>query len=78
MALIDKDEAVVAVRELFKANPTRAIRAMYAIRELEEVEAIPKETVRAALEKADENAYELGDYALGYGAAVEHIREKLL
>lgn len=78
MALIDKDEAVVAVRDALKVNPTRAIRAMHVIRGLEEVEAIPKETVRAVLKEEEENAHDLGDYALGYGAAVEHIREKLL
>ena len=78
MALIDKDAAIVTVLELFKKYPTRAIRAMYAINELEEVEAIPKETVKAVLDKADENAYDMGGYALGYGAAVEHIREELL
>lgn len=78
MALIDKDAAVVAVRDALKPNTTRAIRGMYAIKQLEEVEAIPKKTVEAVLDKADENAYDLGDCALGYGAAVEHIREKLL
>lgn len=78
MALIDKDAAVVAVREPFKKYPTSAIRAMYAIKQLEEVEAIPKETVRAVLEEADEKAYDLGYYSLGFGAAVEYIREKLL
>ena len=55
MALIDKDEAVVAVRELFKANPTRAIRAMYAIRELEEVEAIPVEWIENYIKKLQES-----------------------
>lgn len=78
MALIDKDEVVVAVRDATKRIPSMAIRAMYAINELEEVEAIPKETVKAVLDKADENAYDLGDCALGCGAAVEHIREELL
>lgn len=40
MALIDKDAAVVAVRDAFKPNTTRAIRAMHVIRELEEVEPL--------------------------------------
>lgn len=78
MPLIEKENAKIAVRDATKRLPTMAIRAMYAINELEEVEAIPKKTVKAVLDKEDENAYDLGDYALGYGAAVEHIREKLL
>lgn len=40
MGLIDKDAAVVAVRDAFKPNTTRAIRGMYAIKQLEEVEPL--------------------------------------
>jgi hypothetical protein len=49
MALIDKDEAVVAVRDAFKPNTTRAIRGMYAIRQLEEVESVTDEEQRIFL-----------------------------
>ncbi len=78
MALIDKETAVVAVRDALKPNTTRAIRAMYAIKQLEEVEAIPKETVKAALDEAYTFGCMLGDYDFGFLTAVEYMREKLL
>ena len=55
MALIDKDEAVVAVRDALKVNPTRAIRTMHVIRGLKEVEAIPVEWIENYIKKLQES-----------------------
>lgn len=59
MALIDKDAAVVAVRDALKPNTTRAIRGMYAIKQLEEVEAIPVEWIEEHIKwlKSLDNAF---------------------
>ena len=59
MALIDKDAAVVAVRDAFKPNTTRAIRGMCAVKQLEEVEAIPVEWIEKHIKwlKSLENAF---------------------
>ena len=59
MALIDRDEAVVAIRDALKPNTTRAIRGMYAIKQLEEVEAIPVEWIEEHIKwlKSLDNAF---------------------
>lgn len=55
MALIDKDAAVVAVRDALKQNTTRAIRGMHAIKQLEEVEAIPVEWIEKYIKELQES-----------------------
>lgn len=77
--LIPKYDAKIAIRDATKRLPTMAIRAMYAIDDIEPVDAIPTETIESVLKDAAENACEFGDseYAAGMRAAVEYIRGKL-